>query len=121
MRAEHAEDFEKDYAIENWNESDKDYLEEINNYASKKLIACYGYNRLKVGDQVKVISSTSDASDRDHKKEYIPVGTICKVSEVCRNDDGSEYYGVTAADQNLTAYYLYDELERGHMEWVADE
>ena len=38
---------------------------------------------LNIGDTVKVIAATEDASYCDgRKKEYIPIGTICTVKEI---------------------------------------
>lgn len=74
---------------------------------------------LKVGDTVKIISKT-DAGDGTIK-ELIPIGTICTVKEVCRNHvSGKLYYGVTQDNHDYPYYYLRDELEAGHLEWVKD-
>ena len=80
---------------------------------------------LKVGDTVKVIASTEDASYCDgRKKEYIPIGMICTVKEIghCKNEN--PYYAllpVNQHDDGLYFCYLEDELEKGHLEWVKDE
>ena len=37
---------------------------------------------IKIGDTVKVIAATEDASNPDKKKEYIPIGTICTVINI---------------------------------------
>lgn len=80
---------------------------------------------LKVGDKVKVIAATEDASYCDgRKKEYIPIGTVCTVKGIgyCRN--GSPYYGllpVNKIDDGIYWCYLENELEKGHLEWVRDE
>lgn len=76
---------------------------------------------LKVGDTVKVIAATEDASYCDgRKKEYIPIGTICKVVETDIEDDGSQSCAVDRGD-GLAFWYKENELEKGHMEWVKDE
>lgn len=73
---------------------------------------------LKVGDTVKIISKT-EAGDGTIK-ELIPLGTICTVKEVCKESATNElYYGVTT-DNECPFYYLRDELEAGHLEWVKD-
>ena len=68
---------------------------------------------LQVGDTVKVISTTDFCGE---KVEFIPVGTVCKVTEV------SEKYkaiAVTPVDGRYGTYlYMEDELEKGHYEWI---
>ena len=77
---------------------------------------------LKVGDTVKVIAATEDAGYCDGRKiEYIPIGTICTVTEVENGHDGMPYYGITPLGRDYMFCYLEDELEKGHMEWVKDE
>ncbi len=71
---------------------------------------------LNVGDTVKVIAKTK-GSDGD-MREYFPIGSIGKISEVCTEDNGNTYYGVE--ENGDTFYYFENELEKGHMEWVKE-
>lgn len=77
---------------------------------------------LEAGDTVKIISVTQEGED---KKEYIPIGTICKVVEVCM-DNEKPYYGVSPISDSIPSipsvpfYYLENEIEKGHLEWVKD-
>ena len=75
---------------------------------------------LKVGDAVKVISATKSHWDPEDRTEYIPIGTICKVRDIDYCKDGT-YYGIQPLESNCIFYYLENELEKGHMEWVKDE
>lgn len=79
--------------------------------------------KLKKGDLVKVIAKTK-AGDGE-KKELFPIGTICKVVEVCKLDDSPYgfYYGILPMDEennpsNCPYYYLREELELGKLEWI---
>ena len=78
---------------------------------------------LKVGDTVKVIDKThySDGS----KKELISIGTICTVKELDYEEDGTPDYGLLpiddSRDDGTYFYYLENELEKGHLEWIKDE
>ena len=117
-----AEDFEKEYPDDyDWNASDKEYLTEIQNYATRNLIAEYGKDNsaIEIGDTVKVIEATASHYDPDDKTEYIPIGTICKVRDIDYCKDGT-YYGIQPLESNCIFYYLENELEKGHMEWVRD-
>lgn len=74
---------------------------------------------IEVGDVVKIIL---DAQEGEDKKEYIPIGTICKVVEVC-TDNEKPYYGVSPINDSIPSvpfYYLENEIEKGHLEWVKD-
>ena len=117
-----AEDFEKEYNIDDWNETDMQYLEEIIKYSEKRLVEEYGREKsaIKVGDTVKVITSTTSHWDAEKKTEYIPIGTICKIRDIdyCKDET---YYGIQPLESNEIFYYLEDELEKGHMEWIKDE
>lgn len=75
---------------------------------------------LKVGDTVKVISDTVSHWDPEEKTQYIPIGTICTVTEVENGHDGMPYYGITPLGRDYMFCYLEDELEKGHMEWIKD-
>lgn len=71
---------------------------------------------LKVGDTVKVIAATEDGSYCDgRKKEYIPIGTICKVVETDIEDDGSQSCAVDRGDGHVY-WYKENELEKGRSE-----
>lgn len=75
---------------------------------------------LKIGDAVKVISDTVSHWDPYDRTEYIPIGTICKVRDIDQCIEGI-FYGVQPLESNCIFYYLEDELEKGHMEWVKDK
>ena len=71
---------------------------------------------LKVGDTVKVIAATEYTSYCDgRKKEYIPIGTICKVVETDIEDDGSQSCAVDRGD-GYAYWYKENELEKGRSE-----
>lgn len=70
---------------------------------------------LKVGDTVKVISKTMCNGEEE---EFIPIGTICEVTEICE-DDNSPYYGITK--DGYTFYYLESELEKGNLVWIPEK
>lgn len=79
--------------------------------------------KLKKGDLVKVIAKTKVGDGE--KKELFPIGTICKVVEVCKSDDSSHgfYYGILPMDEENTSsncpyYYLREELELGELKWI---
>lgn len=76
---------------------------------------------LKIGDTVKVIAATEDFADSKKKREYIPVGTICKVTGIEHEIDGSPFYEIQSMSTGDVFYYLEEELEKGHMEWIKDE
>lgn len=115
-----AEDFEKEYDIDDWNETDMEYLSEITKYAKKRLIEEYGSGNstIKVGDTVKIISKThySDGTEEEH----IPIGTVCTVKEITYDEkNGTPYYSLLPAkeaDRGLYFCYLENELEKGHNE-----
>lgn len=70
----------------------------------------------KIGDTVKVISSTNVG-------ELIPIGTICTVLEVSKELDGKYYYGIGDNgfhSKSVNGYYLENELEKGHLEWIKE-
>ena len=76
---------------------------------------------LKIGDTVKVISDTVSHWDPEERTQYIPIGTICTVTEVENGHDGTPYYEVTPLGRDYSFCYLESELEKGHMEWIKDE
>lgn len=78
---------------------------------------------LKIGDTVKVIDRTLCGGI---KTEVIPIGTVCVIVEIDHEDDGRAYYGLMKGTDTLgeriiaDGYYLEEELEKGHLEWVKD-
>lgn len=71
-----------------------------------------------IGDILKVISKTEVNGEL---KELLPIGTICKIKEACKEDDGTPYYGITPINkEDVPFYYLEKELERGWLEWVPE-
>lgn len=76
---------------------------------------------LKVGDTVKVIATTNDASYcGGRKKEYIPIGTICTVVKTDIGKDGTQFCAVDSGN-GYDWWYKENELEKGHMEWIKDK
>lgn len=74
----------------------------------------------KIGDMVKVISKTDDNGEM---REYFPIGTICEIVEIGCDDNESYFYGVKPINTFYCGspyYYLENELEKGHMQWIAD-
>lgn len=64
-----------------------------------------------IGDIVKIISKTELNGE---SKELLLIGTICRIEEVCQENDGTPYYGITPINQeDVPFYYLEKELERG--------
>lgn len=74
----------------------------------------------EIGSFVKVISKAISGGET---KELIQIGTICKIKEVCQEEDGTPYYGITPVNQEYASvlfYYLEKELEKGQIVWVPD-
>lgn len=73
---------------------------------------------ITIGDTVKVIGKTVVGG---HEEELIPIGTICRVVDLENNYVGvipeydMPYHGYGEF------YYLPDDLEKGHMEWIKDK
>ena len=80
---------------------------------------CHAVNNMReVGNYVKVISKTISGG---RSKELIPIGTICRIKEVCREDDDTPYYGITSINkEDVPFYYPEKELEKGQIVWVPD-
>lgn len=76
---------------------------------------------LKIGDTVKVIAATDDFADSKKKREYIPIGTVCEVTGIGHEIDGSPFYEIQSMSTGDVFCYLEEELEKGHMEWIKDE
>lgn len=77
---------------------------------------------LKVGDIVKVKSKVNYCGEM---KEYIPIGTICKVVEMESVPNGCVFRIIPLDQLPVTPYdgfwYLETEVEKGHLEWVKDD
>lgn len=72
---------------------------------------------LKVGDTVKVIGEATTGHN------LIRYGTICTVLTVNKELDGKYYYGIGDNgfhSKSVNGYYLENELEKGHLEWVKE-
>lgn len=80
---------------------------------------------INVGDTVKIIKPTQDASgDPGELKEYIPIGTICTILNITEDKNGIKSYECKANtwhDHLGGFWYLRDEIEKGHYEWIKDE
>lgn len=74
---------------------------------------------LKIGDTVKVIKPTNNDGEL---REYIKIGTICCVTEIGHEKDGTPYYGLAPIykPHSVVFYYVDNEIEFGHIEWVKD-
>ena len=76
-----------------------------------------------IGDTVKVIDRTLCGGIRT---EVIPIGTVCVIVEIDHEDYGKPYYGLMKGTDSsrewiiADGYYLEEELEKGHLEWVKD-
>ena len=80
-----------------------------------------GDEMIKVGDTVKVIAATEDTSYCDgRKKEYIPIGTICTVTNSYIDGSGVMVCAIDTGD-GYAYWYKESELEKGHMEWIKDK
>ena len=66
-------------------------------------------------------SNEKNSIRRKHERIDTRIGTICKIKEVCQEDDGTPYYGITPIDrEDVPFYYLEKELEKGQIVWVPD-
>lgn len=75
---------------------------------------------VKIGDTVKVTKKTMYQGKR---KELIPIGTICRVVDVDFDTKDGNVVGIVPLDNPNNYgeyYYLENEVEKGHMEWVKD-
>lgn len=78
---------------------------------------------LKIGDTVRVIGETVDGNG--WKKEYIPIGTICRIIGI--ENDKKEGLLVEIIPEKEYSYsdwgywYLARDVEKGHMKWIKDE
>ena len=80
---------------------------------------------IKVGDTVKIIKKTQKAGGEPGELyEYIKIGTVCTVIDIDKFDDGTVAYECipnTWYDKSCGYWYLEDEIEKGHLEWIKDE
>lgn len=66
---------------------------------------------LETNDVVKVISATD--SGYLGVREFIPIGTVCRVVNVEKEKDGSYYYEILPLEGCRDSfYYLENELEK---------
>lgn len=71
---------------------------------------------IKTGDTVKIIGKTLDGENRE--REYIPIGTICKVLETeIDSNTGKLICLVRKLNTNWEYWYLADDLEKGKLVW----
>lgn len=78
---------------------------------------------INIGDTVKVIKPTEHMGEL---KELFSIGTICKVLDTEEISNGKRYIEIIPIDELKNSsysgyWYLEDELEKGHVEWVKDE
>lgn len=78
---------------------------------------------LKVGDTVKVVAKTKDVYNADTPTELIPIGSICKITDVSsiRKSINGKRRTIKCYELDGCYYYLEEELEKGSLEWVRDE
>lgn len=77
---------------------------------------------LKIGDTVKVTGKTIDESGKE--KEFIPIGTICRVVGYYNDDENGLIVGIIPEGENcIIGEYWYHacDVEKGHMKWVKEE
>ena len=77
---------------------------------------------INIGDRVKVIKPTEYMGK---PKELFSIGTICQVIDI-KETDGVLDFEIVPIDELSNSnpcgfWYLEDELEKGHIEWVKDE
>lgn len=70
---------------------------------------------INIGDTVKVISPTQHGDDM---VTFYPIGTICTV--VDKESDGSIGILQNGIPDSFPYYYLENELEKGHFEWIKE-
>ena len=82
---------------------------------------------IKVGDMVKIIKKTQKAGGEPGELyEYIKIGTVCTVNDIERSNNGTVAYECIPNSWihrscGFGFWYLEDEIEKGHYEWVKDE
>ena len=74
---------------------------------------------IKIGDTVKVTGTTVCGG---FEKECISIGTICEVTDIDKEKDGTPLIGIKPVDGSLNApyWYLEKDLEKGHLEWIKE-
>lgn len=80
---------------------------------------------INIGDTVKIVKMTQKAGGEPGELfEYIRIGTICTVNDIDHFDDGTTAYECIPDDWRDDIggfWYLEDEIEKGHLEWIKDE
>lgn len=80
---------------------------------------------INVGDTVKIVKETQKAGGEPGELfEYIKIGTICTVNDIDHLDNGTTAYECIPDDWRddiCGFWYLEDEIEKGHLEWIKDE
>lgn len=82
---------------------------------------------INIGDTVKIIKKTQKAGGEPGELyEYIEIGTVCTVNDIERLDNGTVAYECIPNSWihrscGFGCWYLEDEIEKGHYEWVKDE
>ena len=73
---------------------------------------------IKKGDTEKVIAKTRESLNGE--MEYIPIGTICRVTDVDPEHDCIGIIPIINPKMYGEYWYNTDEGEKGHLEWVKD-
>ena len=71
---------------------------------------------ISVGDTVKVIKPTKH---HDELVEFIPIGTICRVTE--KDNNVICIVPIENWLNDLGFYYMEDEVEKGRLKWIKEE
>lgn len=67
---------------------------------------------LKIGDEVKIINTYDCTTDIMEKE----LGIIGKITDIDIEEDGTIIYEV-----NNKFWWIGENLQKGHMEWISDE
>lgn len=85
----------------------------------KKIESDRDNSNIKIGDTVKVISTTIF---NNKPEELIPIGSICKVTNIEYDSYAKQNaFELLPINHNYRYWYLEKEIEKGHMEWVKNE
>lgn len=78
---------------------------------------------IKKGDTVMITKKTQKAGGKPGELfEYIKIGTVCTVNDVDHVDDTIAYECIPINCNSYCGFwYLEDEIEKGHYEWVKDQ
>lgn len=109
-----AEDFKKEYPEDyDWNAADTEYLTAIQKYAEKRLINEYGKDKgeLHCSDIVKMLKFVDEKG--------IPL--IGVIKDIDWSMDGEPRYGVKPLFADCIYYFSRDQLEKGCLEFVAED